>query len=397
MKKLIPSYRLATTNLNLLEMVLVFGILVLLVAGFTPVWTQTAAPTNNAYAWIASSADGKIVCAINSYRPALLSTNGGKTWTTNGTPTAAYGIAISADGTKLIMSAISNNQSYIIVSTNAGNTWTQTILPGGEWLAVASSADGAKLFAANSVGFIYASTNSGVTWNTNSAFSKNWTSIACSADGKRVVAAARVDKIYASTDSGMNWTPTSAPIKYWQSICSSSDGRILAATAGDGTSISTNCGSSWITTNIFGTSIACSADGTKLVVAGSLTGGINKICISADSGMTWATNNALGYCYGVASSSDGCKLWAVDVYFSGIWVGQTTPSPELKIQPTGGKFAFSWIVPSTNFVLQQNLDLTTTNWVTLTNAPTLNLTNLHDGITLSPSNGDGFFRLSTPP
>ena len=373
-------------------MALVFGILVLLVAGFTPVWTKTTAPTNNGYAWIASSADGKIVCAINSYRPAVFTTNRGDTWTTNGTPTAAFDIAISADGTKLIMSAETNDGFCILVSTNTGNTWRQTILPGGEWLAVASSADGAILFAANSIGFIYASTNSGATWHTNTAYSKNWTSIACSADGKRAVATARVDQIYASTDSGMSWTPTTVSSKYWSSICSSSDGRILAATGEDGTSISTNFGNTWITNSIFGQSIACSADGKRLIVAGGLT-----IWISTDSGMTWATNNLPGWCSGVASSADGCKLWAVDVTSFGIWVGQTTPSPELKIQPTGSNFAFSWIVPSTNFVLQQNLDLSTTNWVTLTNAPTLNLSNLHDEITLSPSSGGGFFRLAAPP
>jgi hypothetical protein len=43
--------------------------------------------------------------------------------------------------------------------------------------------------------------------------------------------------------------------------------------------------------------------------------------------------------------------------------------------------------------LQQNLDLTTTNWVTLINTPALNLTNLHDEVTLSPTNRSGFYRL----
>jgi photosystem II stability/assembly factor-like uncharacterized protein len=391
MKKLIPGYnRLATANLKLLEVVLVFGILVLLVAGFAPTWTQTSAPTNNYYAWIASSPDGKIVCAITSGSPALLSTNGGDTWTTNGNPAAYAAIATSADGTKLIMSGWTNG---ILVSTNSGNVWNKTILPDGNCLAVASSADGTKLVAAIRGGFNYASTNSGATWITNSAFNKNWESIASSADGKQVVAAVYGEKIYVSTNLGMNWTATSAPIKSWNSICSSSDGRILAATADDGTSISTNSGSTWITTNIFGTSIACSADGTRLVLAGFA----EQIWTSADSGMTWATNNAPSGWHGVASSADGCKLLAVGSGSPGVWVGNITPSPQLNVQPTNGKLAFSWTVPSTNFVLQQNLDLTTTNWVTQTNAPTLNLTNLHNEITLSPSNGGGFFRLSAPP
>jgi hypothetical protein len=391
MKKLIPAYdRLATMDLKLLEMVLLFGILVLLVAGFTPVWIQTSAPTNNYYAWIASSPDGKIVCAITSGSPALISTNGGSSWTTNGIPAAYAAIATSADGTKLIMSAWTSGG--ILVSTNSGNTWKQTILPSGNWLAAASSADGARLVAANYGGLIYSSTNSGATWITNTTLSKSWTSLASSADGEQFVAAAYGDKIYISTNSGLNWTPTGAPTESWRSICSSSNGRKLAAVGGGVTYISTNSGSTWASTNIDGQCIVCSADGTKLVIVGD-----TQIQTSADSEMTWVTNNAPSEWYGAASSADGCKLWAVGYPHMGIWVGQTTPSPQLNLQPTNGKLAFSWIVPSTNFVLQQNLDLTTTNWVTLTNALTLNLTNLHNETTLSPSSGGGFFRLATSP
>jgi hypothetical protein len=282
--------------------------------------------------------------------------------------------------------------SGILVSTNTGNVWKQTILPSGNWLAAASSADGARLVAANYGGFIYSSTNSGATWKTNTTLSKSWTSLASSADGNQFVAAAYGDKIYISTNSGLNWTPTGAPTESWRSICSSSNGRKLAAAGGGVTYISTNSGSTWATTNIDGQSIACSADGTKLVIVGD-----TQIRTSTDSGMTWVTNNAPSGWYGVASSADGCKLVAANRFFMGIWVGQTTPSPQLNLQPTNGELALSWIVPSTNFVLQQNLDLTTTNWVTLTNAPTLNLTNLHNETTLSPSGGSGFFRLSTPP
>jgi hypothetical protein len=47
-------------------------------------------------------------------------------------------------------------------------------------------------------------------------------------------------------------------------------------------------------------------------------------------------------------------------------------------------------------VLQQNRDLSTTDWVTLSSAPVLNLTNLQYQITVSPSNGSGFYRLATP-
>jgi hypothetical protein len=63
--------------------------------------------------------------------------------------------------------------------------------------------------------------------------------------------------------------------------------------------------------------------------------------------------------------------------------------------PVSNKTMLSWIVPSTNFVLQQNVDLGTTNWVTLTNVPVLNPTNLQEEVSFSPSNSAGFFRLGT--
>jgi len=47
-------------------------------------------------------------------------------------------------------------------------------------------------------------------------------------------------------------------------------------------------------------------------------------------------------------------------------------------------------------VLQQNLDLTTTNWTDVTNPPALNLTSLQDEVVLSPTNSSGFYRLKTP-
>ena len=54
----------------------------------------------------------------------------------------------------------------------------------------------------------------------------------------------------------------------------------------------------------------------------------------------------------------------------------------------------SWIVPSTNFVLQQSPDLS--SWTDVTDTPALNLTNLQNEVVLSPTNGSGFYRLKTP-
>jgi hypothetical protein len=53
----------------------------------------------------------------------------------------------------------------------------------------------------------------------------------------------------------------------------------------------------------------------------------------------------------------------------------------------------SWLVPSTSFLLQQSSSVDSSNWVDVTNQPTLNLTNLHNEATLSLSSGNVFYRL----
>jgi len=68
----------------------------------------------------------------------------------------------------------------------------------------------------------------------------------------------------------------------------------------------------------------------------------------------------------------------------------------LNITPVNNNLVLSWLLPSTDFVLQENLDLTTTNWVTLTNSPALNFNNLQNQVMLSPSHNSGFYRLATP-
>jgi hypothetical protein len=77
-----------------------------------------------------------------------------------------------------------------------------------------------------------------------------------------------------------------------------------------------------------------------------------------------------------------------------IYTSQTTPAPQLNLAPSGSYLTVFWIVPSTNFVLQQSADLT--SWTDAANPPILNLTNLQNEVTLSPSNRSGFYRLKTP-
>jgi hypothetical protein len=64
------------------------------------------------------------------------------------------------------------------------------------------------------------------------------------------------------------------------------------------------------------------------------------------------------------------------------------------LTPTGDNFVLSWVVPSTNFVLQHSSNLG--SWTDVTNKPALNLTNLQNEVMLSPKGSSGFYRLKTP-
>ncbi len=118
----------------------------------------------------------------------------------------------------------------------------------------------------------------------------------------------------------------------------------------------------------------------------------NKLLYVSTDGATWTKQaNLPAVCTLAAASADCGNLVAIG---GGIWTSQTTPAPSVNLMPTNGNLALSWIVPSTNFVLQQSADLS--GWADLTNQPVLNLTNLQNEVSLPFSGSNVFFRLKTP-
>jgi hypothetical protein len=152
---------------------------------------------------------------------------------------------------------------------------------------------------------------------------------------------------------------------------------------------------------------ASSVDGSNLMAVVTTEDldllGDGYVLISRDSGTTWAVANLpFNTWSGVASSADGCKLVAtayraVSRYCSpGIYTFQSAPTPCLGAAPLNNNLLLSWLVPSTNFALQQNLDLTTSNWTDVTNASVINCTNLKNEVTMPMAAPGGFYRLKTP-
>jgi hypothetical protein len=400
------------------------------------------------YSWIgisglAASADGvKLAVASVGYAesiqvggaspfptPIYVSTNAGATWNTDNSPSNYWAaVASSADGKQLVAVPCAlatgldpfygGGDGSIYTSSDAGMTWAPANAPGNTWTAVAASADGTRLVAASCTvynggdGLIYVSTNSGASWAPSTAPYNDWSALASSADGTKLVATggpslvvaeryASAGHIFTSTNGGAMWTTTHAPINTWSLVASSADGTRLVAAAstygGDGSIyVSTDSGATWSQTSAPRNpwySVALSADGTR-IAAVSANGG--PLYFSTDSGATWTTTGVYAHEADgpVVLSADGYRLIGASeglTVFALPYLGQWRVL--LSIAASGARVVLSWPVPSTSFVLQQNSDLTSANWVDVIDAPSLNFTNLYNQLTLPPPSGKSFYRL----
>jgi hypothetical protein len=369
-------------------------------------WTQTSAPVTN-WSSVVCSADGVKLAAVTIGGALFTSTNSGATWNqSTNSPTTniaqmAFGaprIASSADGSQLLAA---NYRGGIYRSLDLVSTWTQTSAPSNNWLGIASSADGNKLTALAQFfppPDFYTSSDGGNTWHTNASPYDRWADLACSADGNVLVASGGLGTFLTSTNFGNSWITN--VFAEANEVASSADGRRLLVTTGAGTVyLSTNFGLSWFqmsTPKI--NRIASSADGSKLVAADNLSPWLG---ISTNFGATWTATNmppGTSISWGikpVASSADGNEMVAA-VNGGGIWIAQTTPSPHMNMTPANGSLQLSWPIPSMNFVLEQNSDLTTANWTIVTNPPAWNFTNLYDQVSLPLTGGPVFYRLVSP-
>jgi hypothetical protein len=258
----------------------------------------------------------------------------------------------------------------LYTSTDAGGTWVARESP-RRWIAVASSADGSRLLAADVGGRLYTSADSGVTWTPHES-NRLWIAVSSSADGKKLAAAAMTGQIYISNDAGATWTPR-ATAEYWRSIASSADGTTLVAATSmfDGMLIkpglkgfiyvSTDAGVTWTPRSAEGNwfSVAVSADGQKMVAAQyhvpyafddiERVAGIYR---STDRGVTWTNLNVslegkkIEYnpWFSVASSADGTRLVAVDQHYSSTQEGRDRPDAGIGALWTSSDSGETWVI-----------------------------------------------------
>jgi hypothetical protein len=322
-------------------------------------WNATTSPFAN-WTSLASSADGSVLLASSSF--SYLSTNSGATW------------RLAIDGNRAACSADGQRQFSLLsfgnlyVSTNKGDTWTlptplPSQSPGPAWSGIACSGDASRIVAISGSGALYASSDLGQSWTSNSVPGKLWSSIACSADGTKWVVAAGMANgqpgpIYFSTDSATNWNPAAAPITNWVGLCSSADGRTMfASTASDGP-----------------------------------LNGANAIYRSTNFGANWTRLSApTPWWRGMATSANAGRL--VVAAIGPIYTAQFIQTPMLSILSTNGSVRLSWIIPSTNLVLQETLDLASGNWTNITKTPSFDPTTLQESVTRPATASKSFYRI----
>jgi hypothetical protein len=355
---------------------------------------------------VAASADGTRMLAAVYGQELYLSTNAGSSWvaTSTGAPNGYgwYATASSADGTNLMAAGLFIEGIYI--STNGGASWYPSGATNGNWISLYSSANGRLMVGstAASNGQIYYSTNFGLTWTNASAPGTYWRGMAGTPDGTTLFSSDNSynGRIYKSTNFGASWAPLSGSpnVGYWDKLACSTNGNfVIAASDGGGNPahiyISTNSGTNWSVPpgSPMGIwkGLICSSDGTKIVALAQDAG----IFSSSDSGVTWMADNAPNTLLwvGLAGSADCTKL-AATANDAPIYINVIIPV--LTITPAGTNVLLSWPTNAPGFRLTENADLTTTNWLTVTNP--IDLVGTQNQVAVPDGGSSAFFQLQNP-
>lgn len=139
---------------------------------------------------------------------------------------------------------------------------------------------------------------------------------------------------------------------------------------------STNSGTTWTVVNTPGTyefPLTFDSDGNSFLAEATL--------YPSPENQT-PTNPPTSNWYAIGSASDGSKL---------VMTGDV--SPVLNIKYSANAATLSWSTNFAGFKVQQNSDLTLTNWVYVTNS--VNVVGDENRVIISPANGNAFYRLKS--
>jgi len=229
---------------------------------------------------------------------------------------------------------------YAILPGTLASTWTQQTGSGTRsWFNICCSADGTVVVGCVPYDSVYISKNSGVTWTQVSALpaSQLWAGVCCSSSGQIIYACAGLNNytyqnVYRSGDGGTTWTSVQ-PGGLWDYIACSADGtKVLVLSGGAGNNgngiLTTDSGATWNTVapSAGWTGIAASADGTTWLATGTDTNGSYPwyVYVSTDGGNNWNGNLSSSTYPGstwksVCLSSNGQICYAADDSGGYIW------------------------------------------------------------------------------
>ena len=250
------------------------------------------------------------------------------------------------------------NNAFVYSVSVSGGVPTSTFLTNqpdgtnGPWVSVATSTDQSVVYlGGNGPGPMYFSLDAGSNWAATDAPTGYWDTIACSSDGLTAIATVGPQGGTAAdfgiyiTSNASNWTAVTDPSllvagqQGFRAACSS-DGQVmilgqivLSTGSGGSVYVSSNAGTTWFDAGLVAVdtnswlSVACSADGSGLLLAAGTAG----IVSSRSAGATWDTVFTATPMSTIGCSSDGEYIVAANngglvvlSYDGGVsWTAQT--------------------------------------------------------------------------
>ena len=275
----------------------------------------------------------------SSKRQLIVSEDDGVSWNTFVAPDRAYGLVVSADGSKLIIRG-KYGENSIYVSTNGGRNWIKATSPVSNSDNLFMSPDGAILAK-----YVYAtedlfvSNDDGQTWIQKGKEEPS----AIFNGGKMIRMDQDVNLVKKSVDYGATWTTISSGVA--DEVSFSTNGSSIF----NGNKVSLDGGSSWTSTSVIPgkqsdsivSELGISNDGKKLFAVFEPSGHSPSwapVAYSVDGGKTWQQWGSESFeGRNISMSSDGSKIFAMST--TGVYRLATVPIPQsrsfdVSVKPT---------------------------------------------------------------
>ena len=299
----------------------------------------------------------------SSKRQLIVSEDDGVSWNTFVAPDRAYGLVVSADGSKLIIRG-KYGENSIYVSTDGGRNLIKAASPVSNSDNLFMSPDGAILAK-----YVYAtedlfvSNNDGQTWIQKGKEEPS----AIFNGGKMIRMDQDVNLVKKSVDYGATWITVSSGVADEASF--STNGSSIF----NGNKVSLDGGSSWTSTSVIPgkqsdnivSELGISNDGKKLFAVfepNSYSPSWSPVAHSVDGGKTWQQWGGESFeGRNISMSSDGSKIFAMST--TGVYRLATVPVPQsrsfdvsVKPTPANTDDSVAKSIISTNSLYCYNID-----------------------------------------